>query len=703
MLPIEDITKSIIDINPNLDSKLIAKTIAFVAEAHGEQTRKSGEPYVTHPIEVAKILANLKLSSSVVAAGLLHDVAEDTLHHISEIKEKFGTEIAEMVDSVTKIADIQKGESTAKTFRKFLAFISKNPQVIVIKLADRMHNMRTLQFLSQEKQKKISKETLDFYAPLAHRLGLYEFKFELEDLSLKYLHPSEYADIEKHLQLTSKEREDFIQSIIFPLNIKLNLELLDCDIKGRSKHIYSIWEKMRNRKCKIDDIYDIFAIRIIVNQIPDCYVVLYHVHNMWMPLYSRFKDYIAVPRPNLYQSLHTTVISRDGKFIEVQIRTKDMNETAEHGMAAHWAYKFNAKKEDLEKSMDWLNSINKMQNDIPNSAEFLEFLHKSLLPDDNYALTSEGGRVNLPFGATILDFAFAVNINLGLHCLGARVATDILGIEDQVPSGETIHILQNDKQEPQESWLTIAKTQKAQTAIKQWLRQSMSNRFENLGTKIWQRELRVLKIPKEKIPPDSDICRFFSSPSVNSFYESLGRGEIPLEKVLSFLKQKSDNDTLFSIAGLLGIFSPANNTPITIDQNERFLLNYAKCCNPLPGDKVKGLIKHGKGIEIHKDECKVLSKFPDEQCLEMQWDTQNSAGHNYKCVFKVESINRIGIEEDILEVISKNNARIKKTIFESKNERTKGRIDILALNLAQINNVEQSLNAVVGIRKVTRT
>jgi GTP pyrophosphokinase len=460
---------------------------------------------------------------------------------------------------------------------------------------------------------------------------------------------------------------------------------------------------MKNRKCKIDELYDIFAIRIIVKQIQDCYIVLYHIHNLWMPLYSRFKDYIAVPRPNLYQSLHTTVIGPGGKIVEVQIRTKDMNETAEYGMAAHWAYKFNTKKEELEKNMDWLKAINKMQKDIPNSVEFLEFLHKSLLPDEYYALTPEGKRINLPLGATVLDFAFAIHTNLGLHCLGARVANDVLGIESVIPLGETVKILQSESQEPQESWLTIAKTPKAQTAIKQWLRKSMSNSFEVLGKKIWQREQLVLKIPNNKMPQDSAICKFFSSPSMSSFYENLGRGDISLQKVLSFLKRSAESDTIFSISGILGMFSTADNAPIILDQNERLLLNYAKCCNPLPGDKVKGLIKHGKGIEIHKSDCKIMNKYPEEHCLELQWDSQSSNEQKFKCIFRVEAIDRISIEEDILAVVSRNNVRIKKTIFENREERIKGRIDVLALNPAQINNIEQSLNAVVGIRKVTRT
>jgi GTP pyrophosphokinase len=615
-----------------------------------------------------------------------------------------------MVDSVTKISDIQKRaegaakkeETAAKTFRKFLAYISKRPQVIVIKLADRLHNMRSLEFLSPEAQKAISQETLDFYAPLAHRLGLYKFKFELEDLAFKYLHPKEYDEIQKHLQLTSQEREEYIQSIIFPLNIKMNLEQLDCDIKGRSKHIYSIWEKMKNIGCKIDELYDIFAIRIIVKQIQDCYIALGYVHNLWMPLYSRFKDYIAVPRPNLYQSLHTTVIGPHGRLVEVQIRTSDMDETAEHGMASHWAYKFNAKKEELERNMDWVNMINKMQNEIPNSTEFLEFLHKSLLPNIIHAWTPEGMKINMPAGATILDFAFAVHTDIGLHCLGARVANGILSIDAPIPPGETIQILQSNSQEPQENWLAIAKTPKAQASIKHWLKKSMAARSEILGEKIWRRELLVLKIPKERIPMDFDICKQFSSPSINSFYESLGKGEISLKDIFIFLKRYSDDSPPLPLLGLFSSFNSIDGTPITIGQNEKALINYAKCCNPLPGDKIKGLLKHGKGIEIHRNDCKVLNKNPQEQRLALQWELSNSASHAAKCIFRVESIDRVGVEEDILKVISNNNVRIRKTVFESKEERVRGRIDVFALNPSQISSIEQSLNAVAGIRRVTR-
>jgi len=697
----EDIAQSLIDINPKLDRELLVKTLAFVMNAHKGQLRKSGEPYMIHPVNVAKTLAELKMDTTVVAAGLLHDVVEDTKYLAEEIQEKFGTEIAEMVDSVTKISYIQKGiDRTAGTFKKFLAYVSKRPQVITIKLADRLDNMHTLQYLAPERQKAISRETLDFYAPLAHRLGLYSFKFELEDLAFKYLYPAEYEAIENHLQLTSKKREEYIQSIVFPLNIKMNLEQMDCDIKGRSKHIYSIHEKMRARGCRIDELYDIFAVRIIVNQIQDCYVALCYVHNLWMPLYSRFKDYIAVPKPNLYQSLHTTVIGPQGKLVEVQIRTKDMNETAEYGMAAHWAYKFNLKKEELERNIDWVNKITKMQNDIPNSTEFLGFLHESLLPEDSYAWTPQGKKITLPLGATILDFAFAVHTDLGLHCLGARAAGKVLSIDAGIPIGETIQILQGDSQEPQETWLSIVKTQKAQNTIRHWLRKTLITQSVFLGQKIWQKELQNLKISKENSPSDSDVCKAFNVQGINSFYENLGKGEIPIENIFAFLKQYSDNSYAWSKLNIFNVFSSSEAAPISIGYNERFLLNYASCCNPLPGDAVEGILKSGKGIEIHKENCKVLNKIPQEQRLALQWENTEFAKQEQKCVLRIEAMDGVAIEKDIFNTIAKYNALVKKTIFESREGRVNGRVDLLAFNSAQIKNIEQSLQTVAGIRKV---
>jgi GTP pyrophosphokinase len=698
----EGIAQSLIDINPKLDRGLLIKTLAFVIDAHKWQKRKSGEPYVKHPTTVAKTLAELKMDTTVIVAGLLHDVVEDTKYSIEDIQEMFGTEIAEMVDSVTKISDIQKGiDRTAETFKKFLVYVSKRPQVIAIKLADRLDNMLTLQYLAPERQIAISEETLNFYAPLAHRLGLYSFKFELEDLAFKYINPEEHKAIENHLQLTSEERESYIQSIIFPLNIKMNLEQLDCDIRGRSKHIYSIYEKMKARNCKIDELYDIFAIRIIVNQIADCYMALGYVHNLWMPLYSRFKDYIAVPKPNLYQSLHTTVIGPQGKLVEVQIRTRDMNETAEYGMAAHWAYKFSLKKEELEKNMDWVSKITKMQNEIPNSTEFLGFLHENLLPEDSYAWTPQGKKIALPLGATILDFAFAVHTDLGLHCLGARAAGKFFSMDAYIPIDETIQILQGDSQEPQETWLSIAKTSKAQTAIRHWLRKAMTAQSELLGKKIWQKELRYLKILNENIPSDSDICKNFKLHDINSFYESLGKGEIPLKDIFAFLKQYSELSYGWSKLKIFNLFSSSEDAPISIGYNERFLLNYAPCCNPLPGDLVKGTLKSGKGIEIHKEECKILSKIPQTQRLSLKWEAPENAKRGQKCVLRVEASNRVAMEKDIFNVIATHNVLVKKTIFHSKDEWVEGRIDLLAFNSAQIKNIEQSLQAVVGIRKVT--
>ncbi|GHV12813.1 GTP pyrophosphokinase [Fibrobacterales bacterium] len=698
-------TDSILAVNPKLDREAISKTLLFVWTAHKGQIRKSGEPYIIHPIAVAKMLAELQMDSSVVLAGLLHDVVEDTKHSKQEIAELFGNDVAEMVDAVTKIENIQKGsDRTAKTFQKFLTSISKHPQVIVIKLSDRLHNMRTIKYMKPDRREAIAKETLDFYAPLAHRLGLYSFKFELEDLAFKELHPQEYSEVENHLKQTIAEREEYINSIIFPLQIKMNLEQLECDIRGRSKHIYSIWEKMKNRNCKIDELYDIFAIRIIVEQIPDCYTVLGNVHNLYPPLSSRFKDYIATPKQNLYQSLHTVVVGPRGTLVEVQIRTRDMDEIAEHGLAAHWAYKFNSRKEDYENNLDWIDKITKMQNEIPESVEFLEFLYKNMTPDDCYAFTPNGRKITLQFGATILDFAFAVHTELGLRCAGARASDKILAIDSPVPIGETIQILKSDTQEPQENWLAMVKTPKAQLEIRRWLKKSVEDQAILLGKKIYLQELQKFKIPLENAPQDVFVCRNFSTMNVERFYRNLGKGEISLTDIADFLKPYSGDNTVWH-RGLFNVFrsgdASSTDTPITIGYNERFLLDFANCCNPVPGDNIKGIFIAGKGIQIHKADCSELAKYPREQRLTIQWES-NDIKSSIKFVLKINSVDRIGIAGEIFNCISEHNASIKKSVLESKGSELNCRIEIIAFRSAQIKNIIQSLNSLAGVRKVIR-
>ncbi|MBR2074039.1 MAG: bifunctional (p)ppGpp synthetase/guanosine-3',5'-bis(diphosphate) 3'-pyrophosphohydrolase, partial [Fibrobacter sp.] len=466
--------KHIVDVlikkNPALNREILENAIVFIAEAHSGQYRKSGMPYTEHPYEVAKILADLKQDQATVLAGLLHDVVEDTPHTLSEISEKFGDDTAFMVDAVTKITAAQQESKTARkaeTYRKLITAMAKDPRVIMIKIADRIHNMRTMQYMKPEKRKIIAQETLDIYVPLTHRFGLYKLKTELEDLSFKYVNPVEYQKLVDALIENKEAREKYIQSVIGPLQIKLALEDFDCTIQGRTKNIYSIYNKMIARGCEFEDIFDIFAIRIIVDTIPECYLALGYVHNLWPPLQSRFKDYIATPKPNLYQSIHTTVIGPENKMVEVQIRTKDMDLTAEKGFAAHWAYKLETQHEGEE--LAWLDHMVKLQSEISDSREYLDFLKVDLKPEGIVVFTPKGNSIELPDGAIVLDFAFAVHTELGLHCIGARINDEVVSLDKPVPHGATIQVLKSPTQEPSPEWLEMVTTTKAKQELRKWM------------------------------------------------------------------------------------------------------------------------------------------------------------------------------------------------------------------------------------------
>ena len=482
----EHIVDVLIKKNPNLDRRVLEKAVAFIADAHDGQYRKSGMPYTEHPYEVAKILAELQQDQSTVLAGLLHDVVEDTQHTLAEIAQEFGEDTAFMVDAVTKITAAQEQNKTAQkaeTYRKLITAMAKDPRVIMIKIADRIHNMRTMRYMKPEKRRSIAQETLDIYVPLTHRFGLYKLKTELEDLSFKYVNPDEYQKIVDALIENKERREKYVQSVIGPLQIKMALEDFDCTIQGRTKNIYSIYNKMLSRDCQFDDIFDIFAIRIIVETIPECYLALGYVHNLWTPMQSRFKDYIATPKPNLYQSIHTTVIGPENKMVEVQIRTKDMDLTAEKGFAAHWAYKMETQHEGEE--LAWLDHMVKLQSEISDSKEYLDFLKVDLKPEGMTVFTPKGASIELPEGSTVLDFAFAIHTELGLHCIGARINDEVVSLDKVVTHGATIQILKSPHQEPSPEWLDIVKTVKAKQELRRWMKTSIIQQSMNLGKEIW--------------------------------------------------------------------------------------------------------------------------------------------------------------------------------------------------------------------------
>ena len=704
----EHIIEVLIKKNPELDEALLRAAVTFIAEAHKGQYRKSGMPYTEHPYEVAKILADLKLDMSSVLAGLLHDVVEDTDYTLDEISLKFGRDTAFMVDAVTKISAVQKGSKTeekAETYRKLIAAMAKDPRVIMIKIADRLHNMRTLRYMKPEKRKIIAQETLDIYVPLTHRFGLYRFKSELEDLSFQYLNPDEYRKIVDSLLVSKEDRENYIKSVIGPLQIKMALEDFDCFVQGRTKNIFSIHNKMVNRSCQIDDIFDIFAIRIIVESIPECYLALGYVHNLWTPLQSRFKDYIATPKPNLYQSIHTTVIGPENKMVEVQIRTKDMDLTAEKGFAAHWAYKLETERSGEE--LGWLGRMASLQTEILDSTEFLEFLHIDLKPEGMTVFTPKGDSIELPEGASVLDFAFAVHSELGLRCIGAKINDEVVGIDKIVQNGWTIQIIKSPSQEPSPEWLDLVKTVKAKQELRRWMRTSINQQALSLGKEIWERELRLFKIPAIETPSNEDICLYFGASTIDDFFRRLGQGELPLSDLELFIESKTSytrSKNPYSLKFFL--FSKdkkdfSDQMPIQIGHDSNLLINFASCCSPIPGEPIVGVLVPKKGIEVHNTSCKNVEKVPADQLLAVEWNADDT--QSFTTYLLITTDNRQGITIDVLNMLAKSNIFLERMSVSSVKYSGRIRLVFKAFRKKQVHSIMQNIEKIPGVREVLKS
>lgn len=691
--------------NPKLDRGILETAVAFIADAHEGQYRKSGMPYTEHPYEVAKILADLKQDQPTVLAGLLHDVVEDTPHTLKEIAEKFGEDTAFMVDAVTKITEAQEASKTAQkaeTYRKLITAMAKDPRVIMIKIADRIHNMRTMRYMKPEKRRIIAQETLDIYVPLTHRFGLYNLKNELEDLSFKYVNPDEYQKIVEALIENKENREKYIQSVIGPLQIKMALEDFDCTIQGRTKNIYSIHNKMINRGCQFEDIFDIFAIRIIVETIPECYLALGYVHNLWTPMQSRFKDYIATPKPNLYQSIHTTVIGPDNKMVEVQIRTKDMDLTAEKGFAAHWAYKLETQHEGEE--LAWLDHMVKLQSEISDSKEYLDFLKVDLKPEGITVFTPQGTSIELPDGSCVLDFAFAIHSELGLHCIGARINDEVVSLDKVIPNGATIQILKSQNQEPSPEWLDIVKTVKAKQELRRWMKTSIIQQARSLGKEIWTRELRLKKIDKQHTPQEAEITSYFGVMSKDDFFERIGQGELPLADLQRFL---SHGDIVPKEVNALRFFPTFNkdkksehsdDMPLQIGQETSLLIHFAECCAPVPGDEIVGVLRPQIGIEVHKVHCQALKELPAEQQIAVKWSEDTTKP--FTSHVKIETDNRKNITIDILQELKNANVFLDRMTVVSAQYSGRIRIVFKAFRKEQVDTIISKIHQIPGVREV---
>lgn len=687
--------------------EFIQRALDFATEAHKEQFRLSGEPYIIHPIQVAGILAELQMDPSTVATGFLHDVVEDTDYTIEEISEEFSETVAFLVDGVTKLGKLKfqsKQEALAENHRKMLLAMSKDLRVIIVKLADRLHNMRTMKYQRKEKQIEKSQEAIDIYAPLADRLGISSIKWELEDISLRYLNPEAYYSIVNQMDTKRTERESFIQETIDEIKIAVEELEIEADISGRPKHIYSIYRKMINQRKEFDDIYDLLAIRVIVDSIKDCYAVLGAVHTQWKPLPGRFKDYIAMPKVNMYQSIHTTVIGASGKPVEIQIRTKQMHMVAEFGVAAHWAYKEGItgkvdEDDSINKQMTWFRDLVELQDDARDASEFMDFVKEDLFKDQVYVFTPNGDVMELPTGSCPIDFAYHIHSEIGNKTIGAKVNGRIVSLDYKLQNGDIIEILTNSNSNgPSRDWLKFASTSKARNRIKRYFK--LQDREENseLGQSILDKELKELghslKILNNK-KVETNLLQRFNFNTLTDFYASIGLGEVSTSTIINYLgirnekddEEPLDNDTTIRKEGpTKKIQRTVHESGVVVEGADNLMIRLSKCCNPVPGDEIVGYITRGRGISVHRKDCpNLLSETElNDRLIDVSWDQKFQPNEEYVSELFIIGFDRAGLINDVLHVVN----HTVKNLLSVNGKRDKNSTATVSLKVA-ISNTKQ--------------
>ena len=679
---LEMLVKKIKENCVNINMDMVDKAYNLAFEAHKEQKRDSGEPYIIHPIEVATILAELGMDTSTIVAGLLHDVIEDTEYTYDDIKNLFGEEVANLVSGVTKITKMEyksKEEQQADNFRKMLLAMADDIRVIIIKLADRLHNMRTLKYRKKEKQKKTAMETLDIYAPLAHRLGISKIKWELEDLSFRYLHEEEYYDLVKQVAEKRTEREIYIKKIIEDMYNKLEEAGIDSDIDGRPKHFFSIYKKMVTKNKSIEQIFDLTAIRVLVNTVKDCYEVLGIVHTIYKPIPGRFKDYIAMPKPNMYQSLHTTVIGPQGKTFEIQIRTFEMHRTAEYGIAAHWKYKEGdnngeTKEKNFESKLVWLRDMLEFQKETADAQEFIEGFKIDLFTDEIFLFTPKGVVIDLPNGATPIDFAYRIHTDIGNKCVGAKVNGKIVPLDYKLKTGEIVEVLtSNNAKGPNMDWLNIAKSNQAKSKIRSWFKKAKKEENISKGKELFEKELKKQGVHFADIAKGETYEKFVKRNNINGMddlYALIGLGAISASSFIWKLKdenQSKDEKVIEENTNKIiedNISKAQRNkidqtVGITVKGVDNLMIRFAKCCNPVPGDVIMGYITKGRGISVHRADCgnlKNLIMEDGDKVVDVSWGTSN--GRAYIAEIQVKAEDRSGLLTDIMGIISELNLQL---------------------------------------------
>ncbi|MFH1351341.1 MAG: bifunctional (p)ppGpp synthetase/guanosine-3',5'-bis(diphosphate) 3'-pyrophosphohydrolase [Pseudomonadota bacterium] len=707
MIRLNDITSNLLNYHPTADIGLVEKAYVYSAKVHQGQVRLSGEPYLSHPLEVAHILTRMKMDVICVVAGLLHDTLEDTKAELDDIERLFGQESVKIVSGVTKISKMQftsREERQAENMRKMILAMATDIRVIIVKLADRLHNMQTLGFQVPKKRQSIAMETLDIYAPLAGRMGIYWMKSTLEDLCLYYLEPEIYEKIKTEIAERRGAREKFITDVKDILSKKLEEAKIEATIKGRHKHFYSIYTKMRDQNLNVSQVYDLLAFRVIVNSLRECYEVLGLIHSMWKPIPARFKDYISMPKANMYQSLHTTVIGPIGQRMEVQIRSWEMDKIAEEGIAAHWKYKEDvATSKTDEKQFAWLRQLLEWQQNLEDPKEFLETVRMDLFPDEVYVFTPKGEVKEFPKGATPVDFAYSIHSEVGDKCVGARVNGRMVPLRYQLKNGDIMEIITSTKQHPRKDWLDFVKTSRAKTKIRQWIKNQGKDESVNLGKEILEKALYQSRLTLPNIMKSEQIFAIaneFSLPSIEDLMANIGYGKVSAKQVIGRLKPKlgvemEKGPSLVSKV-VSRIKGRKGTQGIKVKGVDDMLVRFANCCRPLPGEHVIGFITRGRGVAIHKYRCKNILEADPERVVEVLWESTDDDIHLAR--LKVTSMDKKGILAGISSIIAQKNANIIEA--EIKTTLDKKGISFFTLEVENYKQLQDIIGAIKKVKEV---
>lgn len=718
----EEFINSLLAINPNLNTEPIERAYRKAEQMHEGQMRKSGEPYFIHPMEVAKILADLGMDENTIIAGLLHDAVEDTPYTQDSLRAEFGEEVALLVDGVTKLGTLvfeSKEERQAENLRKMFLAMSKDIRVLIIKLSDRLHNLRTINYMNEDQIREKCIETLEIYAPLANRLGIFAMKFELEDIALKMLEPDFYYDLARQVKVKKEERENLINGVTEELKESLDAMEIHYDIYGRSKHFYSIYKKMKYQNKQLDEIFDLTAIRILVESVKDCYAVLGIVHTMWKPIPGRFKDYIAMPKPNRYQSLHTTVIGENGSPFEIQIRTYEMHRIAEYGIAAHWKYKEGVGEDQEEVKLSWLRQTLEWNRDMNDPKEFMETLKVDLFSNQVFVFTPKGQVIELPAGSTPLDFAFKIHSAIGVKCIGAKVNGKMVPIDHTLQNGNIVDIVTSPNSKgPSIDWLKIAKSSNARNKIRQWLKRE--NKTENLdkGKELLEKYVRRKGYePKQVIRTQwvNKAAKSINLSSSEELYTQIGTGGVLASKVyqqlLTFYQEEKQAEIKRT--------EKSNKIPdakkkqkdpyasgVTVKGVDNLMIRFSKCCNPVPGDEIVGFITKGRGISVHRKDCTNVVNLPEQErirFIDVEWD-EVKRGLSYDADIQILSEDRKGLFSDLSKACEDMNVHI--TGVNAKSDKDKLAHITLTLSISNTNQMEKVLSRlrmVGGVQDVYRS